>query len=111
MIVVAIIGILASIAISSFLRARKIAQADICINNLRQIEAAKDQYAAETGLSNGALVSFAEIGPSSNAVGGYLKLWPLCPASTTMLLKATPSQQLSESDYSINCLSFSGWPA
>ena len=84
MIVVAIIGLLAAIAIPSFMRARTTSQMNACINNLRQIEAAKDQYALEMGLTNLASIDFENIGPSTNSVGGsYLKQWPLCPASTT----------------------------
>lgn len=104
MIVVAIIGLLAAIAIPSFMRARTTSQANACINNLRQIEAAKDQYALEAGLSNGASVTFAEIGPSASAQGGFLKQWPLCPASTSMQAKASPTVELTEADYSINVI-------
>lgn len=39
MIVVAIIGLLAAIAIPNFVRARLRAQQTVCINNLRQIDA------------------------------------------------------------------------
>lgn len=49
MIVVAIIGLLAAIAIPSFLKARESARRTACINNLRNIDAAKDQYALEFG--------------------------------------------------------------
>lgn len=48
MIVVAIIGLLAAIAIPNFVRAREAAQANACINNLRQIDGAKQQWALET---------------------------------------------------------------
>ena len=44
MIVVAIIGLLAAIAIPSFMKARTTAQKNSCINSLRQIESAKDQW-------------------------------------------------------------------
>jgi prepilin-type N-terminal cleavage/methylation domain-containing protein len=49
MIVVAIIGLLAAIAIPNFLRARSTSQQNACINNLRQIDAAKQQWALEAG--------------------------------------------------------------
>lgn len=45
MIVVAIIGLLASIAIPSFIKARNTAQQNGCINNIRQIDAGKEQAA------------------------------------------------------------------
>jgi len=45
MIVVAIIGLLAAIAIPSFIKARTESQKNACINNLRQVESAKEQWA------------------------------------------------------------------
>ena len=47
MIVVAIIGLLAAIAIPNFVKARTTAQQKACINNLRQIDGAKEQWALE----------------------------------------------------------------
>jgi prepilin-type N-terminal cleavage/methylation domain-containing protein len=47
MIVVAIIGLLAAIAIPNFVKARAVSQANACINNLRQIDAAANQFALE----------------------------------------------------------------
>jgi len=49
MIVVAIIGLLAAIAIPNFVQARKTSQTNACINNLRQIDGAKQQWALENG--------------------------------------------------------------
>ena len=45
MIVVAIIGLLAAIAIPSFIKARTTSQKNACINNLRQVDGAKEQWA------------------------------------------------------------------
>ena len=45
MIVVAIIGLLAAIAIPSFVKARNTSQQNACINNLRQIDGGKEQAA------------------------------------------------------------------
>jgi prepilin-type N-terminal cleavage/methylation domain-containing protein len=47
MIVVAIIGLLAAIAIPNFVRARLTSQMNGCINNLRLIDASKQQWALE----------------------------------------------------------------
>ena len=47
MIVVAIIGLLAAIAAANFVQARNQARRNTCINNLRLIDAAKEQYALE----------------------------------------------------------------
>jgi prepilin-type N-terminal cleavage/methylation domain-containing protein len=49
MIVVAIIALLASIAVPSFLRARKRSQATAVLETLRMVDGAKDQYAIENG--------------------------------------------------------------
>ena len=53
MIVVAIIGLLAAIAIPNFVKARENAQLNSIINNLRIIEGAKDQWALETKKGTG----------------------------------------------------------
>jgi len=63
MIVVAIIGLLAAIAIPSFVRARKSAQANACINNLRIIDAAKQQWAIENNKSPNDLPNQNDIAP------------------------------------------------
>src|SRR5580704_15377578 len=82
MIVVAIIGLLAAIAIPNFVKARATSQANACINNLRQIDAAVNQWALETHQTTGASVSFpGDLSP-------YIKLnaanqIPGCPAGGT----------------------------
>jgi prepilin-type N-terminal cleavage/methylation domain-containing protein len=101
MIVVAIIGLLAAIAIPSFMRARLTSQQNACINNLRQIEAAKDQFSLEAGLTNGATIAWASIGPTNTAAGGYLKSWPNCPASTNSAAGVVKSEVKTTADYGI----------
>src|SRR6476660_8073167 len=49
MVVVAIIGLLCAIAIPNFVRARQTSQTNACINNLRQIDTAKHQWALTNG--------------------------------------------------------------
>jgi prepilin-type N-terminal cleavage/methylation domain-containing protein len=61
MIVVAIIALLAAIAVPNFLRARKRSQATRCLEDLRIIDSACDQYAIETNKSTGATVQWADI--------------------------------------------------
>jgi len=63
MIVVAIIGLLAAIAIPNFVRARQTSQTDGCISNLRLIESSKSQWALETGHSTGDTVTAANLQP------------------------------------------------
>jgi prepilin-type N-terminal cleavage/methylation domain-containing protein len=76
MIVVAIIGLLAAIAIPSFMKARTTSQKNACINNLRQIEAAKEQWALETKQSTSSAVV-------TTSVDAYMKAAPSCPAGGT----------------------------
>ena len=75
MIVVAIIGLLAAIAIPNFVKARTTAQKNACINNLRQIDGAKEQWALEAKIAPGAAADV-------NAINQYIKGGtPKCPAS------------------------------
>lgn len=63
MIVVAIIGLLAAIAIPNFVQAREHAQTNACINNLRHIDAAKQEWALETGQKATASATSTDIKP------------------------------------------------
>ena len=63
MIVVAIIGLLASIAIPNFVKARTTAQMNACISNLRQIDGAIQLWAAETKQGDQATVTGADVLP------------------------------------------------
>lgn len=106
MIVVAIIGLLAAIAIPSFMRARTTSQKNACINNLRQIEAAKDQYALESGLTNYAPVADSDSAAFTILVGvvdGYIKAFPICPASTN-IAEDTKTADMSAADYDVNVI-------
>lgn len=73
MIVVAIIGLLATIAIPNFVKARSTAQMNACINNLRQIDGAIQNWALETKQGDTAQVQFSDI-------SSYLKGQVVCPA-------------------------------
>jgi len=63
MIVVAIIGLLAAIAIPNFVRARTTAQANSCISNLRILDGAKGQWALETHKQNSDTPAGSDIQP------------------------------------------------
>src|SRR5881392_4280713 len=67
MIVVAIIGLLAAIAIPNFVRARTTSQANACINNLRQMDGAVQQYALEQKLASSSTYTLSNLKP-------YIKL-------------------------------------
>jgi prepilin-type N-terminal cleavage/methylation domain-containing protein len=80
MIVVAIIGLLAAIAIPNFVKARATSQANACINNLRQIDAAANQWALENKRTSGNAISYpSDLTPyiKLNSAGSI----PGCPAS------------------------------
>jgi prepilin-type N-terminal cleavage/methylation domain-containing protein len=82
MIVVAIIGLLAAIAIPNFVKARATSQQNACINNLRQIDAAAQEFALEQHKTTGnAIVYPSDLTPyiKLNANGAI----PPCPAGGT----------------------------
>ena len=60
MIVVAIIGLLAALAIPGFVKARKQSQGRRIINDARQMDAAIDQWALEKGKVDGDTVNTTE---------------------------------------------------
>ena len=82
MVVVAVIGLLAAIAIPNLLRAGARSHATTCINNLRQIDTAMQEFALEQGKTTGASVNYpADLTP-------YIKLnrtgnIPPCPVGGT----------------------------
>jgi prepilin-type N-terminal cleavage/methylation domain-containing protein len=92
MIVVAIIGLLAAIAIPNFVKARTTAQTTGCINNLRQMDGAIQTYALEAHLAPDASITLDNLKP-------YIKLdsngdIPHCPANgnyTVSTVSAAPS--------------------
>lgn len=81
MIVVAIIGLLAAIAIPNFVRARTTSQMNACINNLRQIDGAKQQWALENQATTSATMGPTDIQPymGRGSAGGL----PYCPADAS----------------------------
>jgi Tfp pilus assembly protein PilE len=86
-VVLAVLGILAAIAIPSFVTARSTAQMHACRNNMRQIDAAKEQWALTTGATVGSTVDIAR-------VNAYIKgdATPLCPAQGTYTYHAVGTE-------------------
>jgi|SRR5437899_4912404 prepilin-type N-terminal cleavage/methylation domain len=76
MIVAALIGLLAAMAVPSFLRSRSAAHRSTCINNLKQIDSAIQQWATEYKKPQSAMVDFSDINP-------YLKGAVVCPSGGT----------------------------
>ena len=86
MIVVAIIGLLAAIAIPNFVKARETSRTNACVNNLRQMDGAIQQWALETKAAANATVTTGDI-------QSYIKLdasgnLPGCPSSGTYSVTA-----------------------
>lgn len=102
MIVVAIIGLLCAIAIPNFIRSRATSQQNACINNLRQLTSAVDQWALETGQTAGATA------PANADLTPYIVLnanssIPTCPTGGTYVIynvSATPQVSCSLSTLS-----------
>jgi prepilin-type N-terminal cleavage/methylation domain-containing protein len=80
MIVVAIIGLLAAIAIPNFVKARTTSQMNACINNLRLIDSSKQQWALEQRKTNTDTPQGSDLQPYlGRGANGEL---PNCPADS-----------------------------
>ena len=101
MIVVAIIGLLAAIAIPNFIRARITSQKNACINNLRQIDGAVQQYALENKKAPSAGVTETDVTP-------YLKNSLACRAGGTAFLD---SYKVTDCQTQPTCISSGGTSA
>jgi prepilin-type N-terminal cleavage/methylation domain-containing protein len=94
MIVVAIIGMLAAIAIPNYRQARDKARQTTCISNLQRLEGAVDQWALEAKKETGQPVQYSDI-------SGYLRNSVVCPAGGTSF---ADSYQLTSVDAEPVCL-------
>ena len=81
MIVVALVGMLCAIAIPNFIKYRTRAQAKACINNLRQIDSAIQQWALEGNKAITASVKSTDVEPYM--FKGFQGRFPFCPAGGT----------------------------
>lgn len=77
MIVVVIIGVLLSVAMASFTKARDNTRLKSCLKNLQHISWAKEEYAIEAGKSDGDSVNLTDLVPV------YMRKDPECPANGT----------------------------
>jgi prepilin-type N-terminal cleavage/methylation domain-containing protein len=104
MIVVAIIGLLAAIAIPNFIKARTTAQCNACINNLRQMDGAAQEWALELKQAPGTAVASTDVTayikldsngniPGCPAAGTYAS-WTVGTHPTCSLSTASPAHQL-----------------
>lgn len=89
MIVVAIIGLLAAIAIPNFIKARTTSQTKACINNLRQIDGAIQQWALENGKTAADAVASTDVAPylgRNSSATDFATAGVKCPANGTYTL-------------------------
>lgn len=75
--IIAAVGLAAWIVIPNFVRARSTSVSNACVNNLRQIAGAKQEWALENGKTNGTVCTINDIKP-------YIRLdangnLPKCP--------------------------------
>lgn len=84
MIVVAIIGVLATMAIPSLMKARKDSQRQACIINLKNIDGAKQLWATEAKKNDSDVPSEADLFGNGKAIRDR----PGCPAGGTYNLGA-----------------------
>jgi prepilin-type N-terminal cleavage/methylation domain-containing protein len=87
MIVVSIIGLLSAIAMPSFVRARNTSQSNACINSMRQVDSAIQQWALETGATDATAPVYAAAGLVPG-VQDYIKGGrpPTCPLGGDIVL-------------------------
>ena len=74
MIVVLIIGILLAIAVPNFMSARERSRANACRSNLRQIQAAKEQWAMANNQGPTATPDWPDLVPN------FIQQRPTCPS-------------------------------
>lgn len=82
MIVVAIIGLLAAIAIPNFIKARQASQRAACVANLKTIDGAKATWALEQKKTNSDTPTDADLFGNTS----YIREKPGCPANGTYSL-------------------------
>jgi len=79
MVVIAILGLLLALAIPNFLKTRTHARKQVCIENLSQIESAKQIWGVENSKKEGDTVTESDLVGATS----YIKSRPVCPAGGT----------------------------
>lgn len=104
MIVVAIIGLLAAIAIPNFIKARETARKSSCINNLRIIDSAVEQWVMEKNI-----VADGSVTPQFTDIQPYLKHTVVCPSGGTTFADSYQLQMISTNATStVSCIASGG---
>jgi prepilin-type N-terminal cleavage/methylation domain-containing protein len=83
MIVVCIIGLIVAIALPAFMKSRLQARKQTCIENISQIESAKQQWGLENGKKDGDAPSQSDLFGADR----YIKKEPTCAGGGTYDLK------------------------
>jgi prepilin-type N-terminal cleavage/methylation domain-containing protein len=92
MIVLAILGLLVSLGVPGFLQSRNKARKDTCVNNLRMIENAADQYRIDNNLALTKDTSILWLWPNSATtkdISSYINKQLRCPVSTNQYVGGT----------------------
>jgi prepilin-type N-terminal cleavage/methylation domain-containing protein len=100
MIVVAIIGLLAAIAIPNFVKARTASQKNACIANLKQIQGAKANWALENKKVDTDTPATTDLYGAT----AYIRTAPTCPGGGTYTLgnvATDPTCSLSASGHAL----------
>src|SRR5258705_7011315 len=90
MIVVAIIGLLAAIAIPNFVKARTASQKNACIANLKQLDGAKATWALEQKKTNTDTPGDTDLFGATQ----YIRDKPACPGGGTYTMGDVQSKPL-----------------
>ena len=113
MIVVAIIGLLGAIAIPNFVRARQASQTSACINNLRQIDAAIQEYALEMQAAAADPVNGDNISPylprGVNTVAADIENRVFCPVDKSRKFSSSYAAGLTTVDTQPTCMIGAGF--
>ena len=107
MIVVAIIGLLAAIAIPNMMRARENSQQKACISNLRQIDGAVQQWALENKADPTSEVTEEDVTPYLGRNGAINSV--LCPAAGSTITTFAGSYSITTVDAAPTCLIGAGF--
>jgi prepilin-type N-terminal cleavage/methylation domain-containing protein len=111
MIVVAITGMLAAIAVPTFVKARTTSQRKSCINNLRQLDWSKQQWALENKVSATATPVTSEIQPylGRGETGSVVTL--VCPLDDSVSPTTETSYHINDLGTAPTCVSSGGTAA
>jgi prepilin-type N-terminal cleavage/methylation domain-containing protein len=108
MIVVAIIGILATIAVSNFMKARDNTKLGLCKNNMRLLGHAAEQYKIDKNLDESLAPEIADVG---NYVKGGTPVCPSGGAGTYTFPEGGDTVHCSYTGHGTLTISTGGWSA